>query len=341
MPFHPKHVAITVIALLHMAPLAQAQTSSADTAPLTLIIERPTDPFVVLPEFGYAGSTLGLLMEHASEYANRNLRLTEKATGFPSEIQSVSTLREDLNGLDVAMFSEEFAQILDASYQHASETYLWANIDQTVSMQIAPELPEGRPNYREITRANHFVKKTIRNKMTAKVFANPWLVSGAGQISLYTRLEFRRNKSNPDLPKNYFASVIVYSKPLGEARAGEWFADDLALYRTFMRCATAETMHIFRQAMEGNLKEGKGRERRLSKAFFSDTGQKRLEYAAAYHPIEQSGHRVRLAYEKKYFGSVIPDAQDYRKEGPSIASGPGLAECRAEPGAEQAIATTK
>ncbi|MFK7887570.1 MAG: hypothetical protein AB8G16_11975 [Gammaproteobacteria bacterium] len=314
---------------LSVCTLFTAHAWAEPLAAATLIIERPSDAFVFPASEYYPGLVGELITDNGGEFPSGPIYNKQ-----PALLQTAQSLRTALTAHGASIQDQQYAQRLDAGYQHASEKYLSPNIDQVVHLDIASELPDGRPDYRAVTRANHFLRKSARNRMTIEVSARPVFLPGAGHLALITGVKLRGNKTHADWPRSFLGTFRVFSKPLGNANAGDWFANDQALYQSFIRCATAETMHMLRQTLDGDLRQGKRRERLQREGFFTESSERGLRYAAAFNPIEQRDHRVRLGYDKKHYGSVIPQASDLSSRGPTIKQAQGLEECAGEPGAD-------
>ena len=124
----------------------------------------------------------------------------------------VGELREYLLSNGVPVAGRAFPEHMVDAYEAAALKYLWSAIDQTVVLDTAAELPEGRPDYRAVTRSNRLRSKKISNALRFHVEARPAFWTVGGQVSLLTQAGIRRNKVTPTLPGRFSASRRVLGR---------------------------------------------------------------------------------------------------------------------------------
>ncbi|MFK8017511.1 MAG: hypothetical protein AB8G17_18960, partial [Gammaproteobacteria bacterium] len=235
-----------------------------------------------------------------------------------------------LDDYDLALSAPRYGAQLDDAFSAALRETLWPNVTQVVPVPLADELPEGTPDYREVTSEQRAQRRSIQEDFRIEMHVRPSLIAASGQVSVRTTLKYRNNP-HPAFPSKFRAQAAVYSQPVGQSNLGFWLDDDRANLKRFYECAAAESMEIFKLAMEGAYQRDRDAEHINDEELFRPQGRMPVFFASQGDILERSGRRVRVAFVGDFFGSVIVDPDDQSIELPDLTERETLSACRAEP----------
>lgn len=352
MPFARLLPAAVIASLLSgCATTSPSLDRSAPLPPASLIIERTPDLFVVPPSRNYPRSlfaffvkpqfqttrlgrvVVGSGVSSAPVISPASLLLTNVANGLLINIET-NELREVLYDYDLALSAPRYGAQLDATFSAALRDTLWPNVAQVVPVALADELPPGRPDYREVTSEQRARRRSIEEDFRIELHVRPSIIASSGQVSVRTTLKYRNN-THPAFPRKFRAQAAVYSQSIGRNNLGFWLDNDRANLKRFYECAAAESMDIFKLAMEGAYQRDQDGGQIKHEDLFRPEGRMPIFFASQGDVLERSGHRVRVAFVGDFFGSVIIDPADPSIELPTLAERNALSACRVEPIFEQ------
>ena len=311
-PVRPSAVAALACLLAGCATNTTTLSANAPLPPAAVVIERTPDVFVVPPSRNYPRSifaffvkpqfqstrlgrvAVGSSVSSAPLTSPASLLLTNVANGLLVNKETIA-LREVLAQYNVALSSPRYGRFLDDTYSAALRDTLWSNVTQVVPVPLADELPPGRPDYRAVTRQQRAQRDSISEDFQIELNIRPGLVPTSGQLSVMTTLKYVNN-THPAYPSRFRVQASVYSQSVGRENLGFWFDNDRANLKRFYECAAAESMHIFKQALEGRYKRDRAAEHIDDEDLFRPEGRMPVFFASQGDVLDVSGHRLRVAF---------------------------------------------